>query len=121
MAPASGLGGPATNEKAPFVKHDGAFPGASRIECGGPLSGNLQLGLDISCRGLFVASWLAVLDEPAVLRPNFRPCANLPAQPGRWRLAPLLPQLVQRAPARSLSLDAPGPHRMTATAQASGA
>jgi len=33
----------------------------------------------------------------------------------------LLPQLVQRAPARSLSLEALGPHRMTATAQASGA
>jgi len=36
----------------------------------------------------------------------------------RW---PLLPQLVQRASARSLSLEAVGPHRMTATAQASGA
>jgi hypothetical protein len=33
---------PATNEKAPFVKHDGAFPGASRIECGGPLSGTIM-------------------------------------------------------------------------------
>jgi SOS response associated peptidase (SRAP) len=33
----------------------------------------------------------------------------------------LLSQLVQRAPARSLSLEASGPHRMTATAQASGA
>jgi hypothetical protein len=45
----------------------------------------------------------------------------LPAQPGRWRLAPFWPQLVQRAPVRGLSLEASGPHRMTATAQGSGA
>jgi len=32
-----------------------------------------------------------------------------------------LPQLVQRAPARSLSLEASGPHMITATAQARGA
>jgi hypothetical protein len=37
-----------------------------------------------------------------------------------WRVAPLLPQLVQRAAARSLSLEVSGPHRMTATAQANG-
>jgi hypothetical protein len=42
----------------------------------------------------------------------------LPARPGRWIVAPLLPQFVQRALARSLSLEAFGPHRMTATAQA---
>ncbi|SRR6266567_6784631 len=45
----------------------------------------------------------------------------LPAQPGCWTVAPLLPQLVQRTAVRSLSLEASGPHRMTATAQASGA
>jgi hypothetical protein len=33
----------------------------------------------------------------------------------------MLLQLVQRAPARSLSLEASGPHKMTGTAQASGA
>jgi hypothetical protein len=43
------------------------------------------------------------------------------AQPGCWTVGPLLPQLVQRAAARSLSLEALGPHSMTATAQASGA
>jgi hypothetical protein len=32
-----------------------------------------------------------------------------------------MPQLVQRAPARNLSLEASDPHPMTATAQASGA
>jgi hypothetical protein len=37
-----------------------------------------------------------------------------------WMLEGLLPQLVQRAAARSLSLETFGPHRMTATAQASG-
>jgi hypothetical protein len=37
-----------------------------------------------------------------------------------WTVVPLLPQLVQRAAARSLSLETFGPHRMTATAQANG-
>ena len=36
-------------------------------------------------------------------------------------LAPFPPQLVQRAEARSLSLEASGPHRMTGTAHASAA
>ena len=44
-----------------------------------------------------------------------------PAQPGCWIVAPLWPQAVQRAHWRSLSLDVPGPHRMTGMAQASGA
>jgi len=38
-----------------------------------------------------------------------------------WMVAPFVPQLVQRARSRSLSLEAFGPQRMTATAQASGA
>jgi hypothetical protein len=37
-----------------------------------------------------------------------------------WMLG-MLPQLVQRAAARNLSLEASDPHRMTETAQASGA
>jgi len=41
---------------------------------------------------------------------------RLPAQPGRWMVAPLRPQRVQRAAPRNLSLEASGPHRMTATA-----
>jgi hypothetical protein len=47
--------------------------------------------------------------------------ANMIASPA-WMLgvAPLLPQLVQREAARSLSLEALAPHRMTATAQANG-
>jgi hypothetical protein len=44
-----------------------------------------------------------------------------PAQPGCWIVAPLWPQAVQRAHRRSLSLDVSAPHRMTGTAQASGA
>ena len=49
--------------------------------------------------------------------------ADVIAGPARalWSVAPSLPQLVQRAPARSLSLDTSGTYRMSATAQASGA
>jgi hypothetical protein len=43
------------------------------------------------------------------------------AGPAWVSVAPLLPQLVQRAAVRSLSLEVLGPHLMTATAQASGA
>ena len=62
-------------------------------------------------------------EVPTGLRPHklLDISALLPAQPGRWRVAPFPPQLVQRAPARSLSLEASGPHKMTGTAHASGA
>jgi hypothetical protein len=46
--------------------------------------------------------------------------ANMIAGPA-WMLEGRTFELVQRAPARSLSLEARGPHKMTATAQASGA
>ena len=45
----------------------------------------------------------------------------LPAQPGGWIVAPLLPHSLQRARCLSRLLDTFGPQRMTATAQAKGA
>jgi hypothetical protein len=52
---------------------------------------------------------------------NGRKPMLFPPQPGCWIVAPLLPQPVQRAHCRSLSLDSFAPHRITATAQAKGA
>jgi hypothetical protein len=51
---------------------------------------------------------------------NGRKPTSVPPQLGRWIVAPLWPQAVQRAERRSLSLEVSAPHRITATAQASG-
>jgi hypothetical protein len=45
----------------------------------------------------------------------------LPPQPGCCSVAPFAPHAVQRARWRNMSLDVPGPHRMTAAANANGA
>jgi len=52
---------------------------------------------------------------------NGKKPTSLPPQPGCWIVAPFLPHALQRARCRSRSLDTSAPHRMTATAQASGA
>jgi hypothetical protein len=51
---------------------------------------------------------------------NGKKPTSAPPQLGRCIVAPLWPHAVQRAQRRSLSLDVSAPHRITATAQASG-
>src|SRR5690349_545346 len=52
---------------------------------------------------------------------NGKKPTSLPPQPGCWIVAPFLPHERQRARCHRRSLDTSAPHRMTATAQASGA